>query len=204
MFLVCRRPTFIPGNATSAALQFLRCCLHQLTPYNIVSELLLYSPDPEMFRILALALTDFHDLTSHAALLTALEVSQAISLTASVISQAIKPRHSGDESGYEPRRSEDKPGFMSLNSAVKLGYEPYACWVSQAACLITLGRGFMGHDSGGSLAACFKSSYRPHCSRQHSFFPTPDSSLCFWQPVDVRPSRQTPGECSSPLLLFVD
>ena len=68
------RPVFIPGNVTSAALQFLRCTLHHLNPYKIMSALLLSSENSKMFKTIVIALTDFHELTSLQALLVGLEV----------------------------------------------------------------------------------------------------------------------------------
>lgn len=73
-YITSRRRVFIPGNVNSSALQFLRCTLHHLHPYNIMSALLLFSDQSKMFKTIVTALIDFPDLSSQQALLAAIEV----------------------------------------------------------------------------------------------------------------------------------
>ncbi|XP_067932089.1 protein unc-79 homolog [Watersipora subatra] len=67
------RQVFIPGNVVSSSLQFLRCTLHQLHNNGIMAALLTSACDSHMFKTIVIALTEFPELSSQQALLTALE-----------------------------------------------------------------------------------------------------------------------------------
>lgn len=65
---------YLPGNARSIARQFLRCVLHQLAPSGVFLQIFQTKiEDPEFFKTIAFALSDFNELNPMAPLMLLLE-----------------------------------------------------------------------------------------------------------------------------------